>query len=165
MHDDDKSNSHGSATTSATSRAAPDKGREPDFLAEQSAEAQAALADTLNRIQATLKDTADLEQWAREYPWASVGVAAAFGFITAAAITPSGHDPRKEWMEMVREALREGYIPTEPPGQEPKESGSAVGSAFSSLLKTFGDALQSSIVAAVTAKATAEPSPNGHHDE
>ena len=117
-------------------------------------------------MQSTLKDTADLQEWARQYPWASVGVAAAFGFIAAAAVTPSGHDPRKEWMEMVREALREGYIPTEPPGQEPKQSGSAVGSAFSSLLKTFGGALQSSIVAAVTAKAqTSEPSTNGHHDD
>lgn len=116
-------------------------------------------------MQEALKDSADLNQWTREYPWASVGVAAALGFVTAASLTPSGHDPRKEWMEMVRQALREGYIPTEPPGTEP-QGPSKASLAFSSLLKTFGGALQSSVVAALTAKAQApDPSANGHHEE
>lgn len=138
---------------------------EAEFLARQAAEAKAAITVGIERLHETLRDSADITEWTRQYPWTSVGVAAAAGFLAAAALTPSGHDPRKEWKEVVREALREGYVPAGPPGEpaQPQQPG-AMHAALGSLFKTVGGALQSSLIAALTAKAQAQPSTDGQPD-
>jgi len=139
---------------------------EADFLARQSAEAKAAVSATLDRMRQDLKDGADLQAWTREYPWPSVGIAAALGFLAAAAITPAGRDPHHEkWSALLHEVLgdeRAAKVETETHAAAHQ---SAVGSVFKSLLKTFGGALQSSLIAAVSAKAQQaadQPSQNGH---
>lgn len=118
-------------------------------------------------MEQTLKDTVDLNAWTREYPWASVGVAAVAGFMAAAALTPTASSrQKKEWTAFLREALaeaeaKEGVAPAA------TSQGSMWGGALSGLLRTFGSALQSSVVAAATAKMQqpeATVSPNGHHE-
>lgn len=119
-------------------------------------------------MEQTLKDSADLNAWTREYPWASVGVAALTGFVAAAALTPTGSSKqKKEWTAFLREALAEAES-RESHAAAPAEAhqGSMFGNAVSGLLRTFGSALQSSVVAAATAKMQqpdAVPT-NGYHE-
>lgn len=142
---------------------------EAEFLARQAAEAKAAVTASIERLQESLRDSADITEWTRQYPWASVGVAAACGFLAAAALTPSGHDPRKEWKEVVREALREGYVPAGPPGEgAPPQQPGAMHAAIGGLFKTVAGTLQSTLIAALAAKAQSasdqqqDASTNGH---
>ena len=168
MNADSKNRTHSTDTTSTT-RLDPELSRlsESEFLARQAEEAQKAIRAKIERIEQTLKDSADLQAWTREYPWASVGAAALAGFVAAAAITPtSSSRQKKEWTALLRELLAEAE---EKEGHAPGETqhGSMLGGALSGLLKTFGTALQSSIIAAATAKAqqpSDTASSNGHHE-
>lgn len=65
---------------------------EPDYLAQQTADAEAALANTLADLKFDLAQAADLSRWVRKYPWISVGAAAVTGFAAASAIVPRPED-------------------------------------------------------------------------
>lgn len=59
---------------------------EEELLDRQADEARAALDQTWTEFKHSLRDTAKLEVWARRYPWAVAGAAAAGGFLLATAI-------------------------------------------------------------------------------
>lgn len=62
---------------------------EASYLAAQEANAKAALQQTLDDLTRNLKVAADPCLWTHRYPWLSVGVAAAAGFVAARAVAPS----------------------------------------------------------------------------
>ena len=66
---------------------------EQEFLAQQVADAQAAIEQTLNDLRQSLKTAVDLRLWTRQHPWACVGMAAAAGFAAAHAVATSSHEP------------------------------------------------------------------------
>jgi hypothetical protein len=64
---------------------------EEALLDQQAAEARAAFEQTLNELKQSLRDSAKLKVWAKRYPWAVAGAAAAGGFLLATAIcSPRG---------------------------------------------------------------------------
>ncbi len=68
---------------------------EASLLADQAAAAQRTITGTLERMRADLGASADLEAWARKYPWPTVGAAAAVGFLAVVAVgsKPTPRDP------------------------------------------------------------------------
>ncbi len=85
-----KTSTQNSATDSdAMSRNDRDqkKFRETEFLAREVADAKAALVDTVVEIKSSAIESMDLRAWARQYPWAALGVAAVTGFAAATMLS------------------------------------------------------------------------------
>ncbi|MBL9080833.1 MAG: hypothetical protein JNK76_03455 [Planctomycetales bacterium] len=58
--------------------------------------ARAQMTATTQRLREGAVQAADPQAWARKHPWATVGVAAAAGFVTAGAINKSRQAKREE---------------------------------------------------------------------
>jgi len=73
---------------------------EADFLADQQAKAKAAMdtafADMKRALGNAFKDNAQLTEWMGAYPWVSLGLGAAVGFLTGSALTPARDETFKE---------------------------------------------------------------------
>ncbi len=135
--------------------AAAPHAREPseaDFLADQAAAAQRALSATLERMCADLGDSADLTAWARRYPWPTMGVAAAFGFLAVVAIG----SPRSA--RSVDSAAPEENESTSRParGGRPSQQGLFY-NLMSEILRNFANAAQGALLAAIGARFQAPP--------
>jgi hypothetical protein len=65
------------------------KRSERGFLADQAADAKAAMIRTLDEMKDTLARVADLRLWAKRHPWLFIGAAVAVGFATGALFTPA----------------------------------------------------------------------------
>ena len=115
-------------------------------------------------MQQSLKDSADVQAWTRKYPWPSLGVAAAMGFLAAQSLAarPSRAEIRQ------RAALDDSFDDADDvrAARRAKRRGrSALRKLISPLFEMLVGALQSSIVAAATAhfqQPPQEPSSNGH---
>jgi len=65
------------------------------FLAQQAADAKAAMQHTVVDMQATAKEVANISWWTQQYPWYAVGAATALGFLAATSVlAPADHRPR-----------------------------------------------------------------------
>jgi hypothetical protein len=62
---------------------------EAEFLAHESRLAAEALRGALHDLSEGLHSAADVRLWTQQYPWLSVGVAAATGFAAAAVLAPA----------------------------------------------------------------------------
>src|SRR5262245_33388698 len=89
------------------------------FLAQQAADAKAAVRRTMADIKATAPEVANVRWWTQHYPWYAVGTAAVLGFLTATQVLapanqqaqnapPSEGPPvaRPSWMASLFELLR-----------------------------------------------------------
>lgn len=109
----------------------------------------------------SLKDSADVRAWAKQYPWATLGAAATAGFLAAAAVVPkrrvSEQEPEPALLERIladeQIAARIKELADEDKTR-PKRPGMMSSLAFT-LLRTFGPAVQSAIASALAAKAAA----------
>lgn len=141
---------------------------ESEFLEGQANAARAAIGETLTNMRTTLKDAGDIKAWARQYPWPSVGAAAAIGFLAAGVLAPSRKSNGRP------DTLMERVLADEEISKRLKELSSAdagsrwpmLSSMFSGLLQNFGGTLQSTLVATIAALAQsaaehrrAEPEP------
>ena len=64
------------------------------FLAQQAADAQAAIHQTLTAMQATAREAANVRWWTQHYPWTAVGTAAVLGYVvTTAVLAPPAPPP------------------------------------------------------------------------
>jgi len=144
MNSDRPSNESASARTHESGQNGHSaKASEADILAEQAAEAQAALKSAVEDLTKSLKASADPIAWTKRYPIASLGVAAVAGFTAAKLVMPS-HQPQ-------------GI----PPGYQayagPATNGSAAPAGpqrpgiMSWLMATFGDVIKDSVQAAIMA--------------
>ncbi len=113
----------------------------------------------------SLKDSADVRAWAKQYPWATLGAAAAAGFLAATAVIPKRRDSDAEHEPVLMERiLADEQIAArikelaEEDESRPKRFGVASSLAMT-LLRTFGPAVQSAIASALAAKAVA-PDPD-----
>src|ERR1051325_3276926 len=102
MQDDARGKGPDSASASKSQTA---KTPESEFLRKQADDARRAITDTLARMEQSLKESADVKAWTREYPWPSLGVAAACGFLTAMALTPSRRRGRSQKLSAVMDDL------------------------------------------------------------
>ncbi len=96
--------------------ATPEK--ESEFLSRQALDARAAIARTVERLQANLAEGADPREWTRRYPRISVGAAAIAGFAAAWALVPSKEEQALKHLEKIRRAMT-------PPVESPEEDAAA----------------------------------------
>jgi hypothetical protein len=103
MKPDNTSSGASSATTSPSEPAHPasapqdpavkntpeSKLSEAEFLKRQADDAKAAISQSLSDLTAKLRNGVDPLVWARQYPWISLGVAAAAGFVGTSMVVPS----------------------------------------------------------------------------
>lgn len=166
MHDDTENKKRASdATSPADPR--PANPSEAEYLKREADDARGAISRTLHEMRASLKDAGDVRAWARTYPWSTLGVAAAAGFLVAAAFVPRrgrGRDDQDAALleriltdEQIESRLRE--LAKEDVGRPPREG--VLHTLVTSLVKTFGPAVQSAVTAAIAARTPPPPSPNG----
>ena|GEM_PF-1518775 len=74
---------------------------EQEYLERQVAESRQAIQNSLAGLKTGARQAADLQAWAKRYPWGVVGVAAAAGLAAATAFLPRKKQP------VTDEALRE----------------------------------------------------------
>jgi ElaB/YqjD/DUF883 family membrane-anchored ribosome-binding protein len=171
MNNVGSSNAPVSDTTSPTEPARQERRQATvsprDFLGQQADEAQAAMTATLAEMQESLKDAADLDAWARQYPWPTVGAAAALGFLVAATVTPSKHSDQAAQKESLVELLEEALSDERLGRARDRGKRTLLGSLFANVLGSFVTVLQTSLWSALSARSqpAAPPSTNGAQTE
>jgi len=117
MNASDKTKGRSSAGTSATApHAKPHTPvTEAEYVARQTAEARAAISNTINAISGDMKDTVDVRLWTKQYPWLAVGAAVCAGFAAACAVVPSKAEEEKLTLEALARRLKPDPKPQPPP--------------------------------------------------
>jgi hypothetical protein len=80
-------------------------GNETELLATEAAAARAAVLQVIGDLKSGLSTAADPRLWARQHPWAAVGVAAVAGFAAAALVVPSQDKKLKEKLADIFDAV------------------------------------------------------------
>ena len=78
---------------------------EADYLTQQAEDAKAAIARTFTAIAQGLGQGVNPLQWARQYPWATLGASAVAGFVAASLLIPSKEDQALRKLAAIERAL------------------------------------------------------------
>ncbi len=133
---------------------------ESDFLAAEAATASQKITDHVGRLGTHLKDSADVAAWARKYPWPTLGVAAALGFLAGSAIF--GRRSKDNTAEMFAEALAAKAAAASAPPQPSMFSGlisQVVGALIVALEGAIAGAFSSRMNAANPPDTSAQAAP------
>jgi hypothetical protein len=122
---------------------------EADYLAREVTEAKAALTHSLTDLKLGLANGADLRQWVKHYPWASLGAALAAGFSAAAVVTPAPGESVTDKLSRLRSDGQPSSNESSAPQQIKSTNGQAVtDKLIGSLFDLAKVLVQSLIVAA-----------------
>lgn len=114
MKSDNASSGSNSGGTSATKPPAPDtppeKLSEAEYLAQQAETAKQALAHAWQQAKTRLGQGVAPSEWAKEYPWITVGAAAVAGFVATAALVPSKEQQALKKLAAIERALNPGPV-------------------------------------------------------
>jgi hypothetical protein len=137
---------------------------ESEYVAQQAADARAAISHTISAIKADLAETVDVRLWTRQYPWMAVAAAACAGFAAACAVVPTKEDQALKRLSKIERALNPSG------GAPPESSGSMDGqqnqahysggrqSLWTSIAKEVIGAVKPMMLSALTAGVTAKAS-------
>jgi hypothetical protein len=156
------------------SKPAPEPGQpaptndEAAFLAQQAADAKAAISATLAEIGKDLGKAVNVGALTRQYPWLTLGASTVAGFVATSLLVPSKEDQALKRLAKIERALN-----PEPPPAKPEDTGtntqdykkgkqSFSRALMGEVLKAVQPALMSMLTAGVAAK-TAKPSPEEMH--
>jgi hypothetical protein len=104
-------NANSARTSGTTSTPAPktagdaSKMSEADFLAQQAAEAKAAMSRAMAQLKVDLGETVNVAAWTRQYPWISLGTVAVAGFLATSALIPSKEQQALKRLRAIERAL------------------------------------------------------------
>jgi hypothetical protein len=182
MKTENETNAPSTATTSPNGRentsknnAAPEPGRpaptgdEAAFLAQQAADAKAAITRTLSALGTDLGQAVNVNHLTRNHPWMTLGASAVAGFVASALLVPSKEDQALKKLAKIERALNPP--PPEPKREETAREGaegykagrtSFARSVMGEVIKAVQPALLSMLTAGVTAQA-AKPSQEEMH--
>src|SRR5881275_1989199 len=117
-----RENAGSAASSGATSNRPPAPKKkndlsEADFLADQQVKAKAAMdtafADMKKAIASGFSSNAQLSEWMGAYPWVSLGLGAAAGFLAGSALTPARDETFKERLESLIEEVKRKQVKEE----------------------------------------------------
>lgn len=144
---------------------------EAAFLAQQAADAKAAIARTLSELGNGLGQAVNVAGLTRQFPWATLGASAVAGFVATAMLVPSKEDQALKRLAKIERALN----PPPPPKKEGSEEDHGAGAQqykagrqsftrtiMGEVIKAVQPALLSMLTAGVTAHA-AKPSQEEMH--
>jgi hypothetical protein len=136
---------------------------EAAFLAQQAADAKAAISAALSDIGTNLGQAVNVGALTRQHPWLTLGASTVAGFIASALLVPSKEDQALKKLAKIERALN----PAPPVSGKPEESSNgdsaqdykkgkqSFGRAiFGEVIKAVQPAILSMLTAGVTAKAT-----------
>jgi hypothetical protein len=126
---------------------------EGEFLAAHAAAARGKFTDRLQQLQDHLKDCADVPAWTRKYPWPSLGIAAALGFLAGTAVTGKRSKPNLD--DLLAEALAAKAATAASTVPKPSMMAGLVGQLVGSLI----GALEGAIAGAFSSKMAAANTP------
>ena len=78
---------------------------EADYLTLQQEHAKAAIARTVAEMKKALAEGANPVEWAKQYPWATLGVSAVAGFVAATMLIPSREQQALKKLAEIERAL------------------------------------------------------------
>jgi hypothetical protein len=166
MNSAGNANAPTSATTSSSAPASaaaattnPGELSEAQFLQQQAELAKEAIARTFKQVTAGLGQGANPVEWAKEYPWVSVGAAAVAGFVAANMLIPSKEDQALKKLARLERALSAPPPPVidgSTPDKDPAKHGVLYG-----LMNQALKAIQPAIISAITAHVAKNEPTNG----
>src|SRR5918998_1038116 len=83
----------------------PAKLSEAEYLTQQAENAKAAIAAAMKELTAKLGEGVNPIDWAKRYPWASVGASAVAGFVAASLLIPSKEQQALARLAKIERAL------------------------------------------------------------
>ena len=146
---------------------------EADYLTLQQEHAKAAIGRVVGELKTALAEGANPTEWAKQYPWATLGVSAVAGFVAASMLIPSREQQALKKLAEIERALNpeprrrvERERDEHPDSVDGKAGADAYKSGRQSFMtaimgeaiKAVRPALISLLTAGVTAKA-AKPTP------
>jgi type IV secretory pathway VirB10-like protein len=149
-----RENAGSAASSGATSNRQPPpqkpkKQSEADFLLEQQTRAKAAMDRTLQEMKQAItngfKDNAHLTEWMGAYPWVSIGVGLAGGFLAASALTPARDETFQERLRSLIKEVEEKEVDLEKPPRKEKGAERAAKAAVEAQKPTFMASLGSGV--------------------
>jgi hypothetical protein len=157
-----------SASQHQDDRKPADKLSDADFLNRQAEEAMAAIKRTFTQMKGDLAEGANPVEWAREYPWLTLGASAVAGFVATSMLVPSKEEQALRKLAKIERALNPERHRREPAKHEDSNGngksdhqeaggGGMMSMLARELIKTFRPALVSLITAGVAGK-VAKPS-------
>ena len=78
---------------------------EADFLLLQQEHAKAAIGRVVSELKGALAEGADPRLWAKQYPWATLGVSAIAGFVATSMLVPSREQQALKKLAEIERAL------------------------------------------------------------
>lgn len=106
---------------------------EAEYLAQQAETAKLALAHAWEQVKGRLGQGIAPGEWAKEYPWITIGAAAVAGFVATAALVPSKEEQALRKLAAIERALNPA-----PPREEEHANGNGNGKkAGSGLMGTL----------------------------
>jgi len=125
-----------------------------------------AIAQTASDLQTRLKEGLDVKAWSAEFPWITLGVAAAAGFFVGSAVTPSREQTFQERLKSLFPEVTAAPETTASASPADASAAAKKPGALSSLSAHLFDALKTAVVStissAVTAKTHQEAAGNGN---
>jgi hypothetical protein len=146
---------------------------EADFLAQQAADAQVAMAQAWEELKHSLTTGVDVKQWTARYPWIATGTALAAGVAAGYLLTPRDRDEAAEMWEKLKAKLSgsgqadENTVYVEAangkPAQAPQQSSSLLGTIAKEAMKSLMPMLTSMLGGAIGGGQAQQPDDAGQH--
>jgi hypothetical protein len=155
MNSGSTSSGKSSAQTSNKPRATES---ESEFLVRQQREASEAISKTVARLKDDLGKSADPRLWTKEYPWATLAVAAVGGFMAASLAVPSKEQQALKRLARIEQALYPNGRDNGTTPQEARKDKGILRGILSSAAKSLQPLIMSAITGAITGK-VAQPDP------
>ncbi len=133
---------------------------ESAFLAQQAADARAAIARTLSEMGTALGQGVSVGNLTRQYPWLTLGASTVAGFLASAALVPSKEDQALKKLARIERALHPPQPKPGPPQSMGAEGANQFKAGHQSFMRTIlGEvikAIQPALVSLLTAGVTAQ---------
>jgi hypothetical protein len=166
MNSDNASSGSSSGATSGTKPPDPDtppeKLSEAEYLAQQAETAKQALAHAWQEVKVRLGQGVAPAEWAKQYPWITVGAAAVAGFVATAALVPSKEEQALKKLAAIERALNPAPSREDErssTGNGRKEGSGLVGTLLHEVLNIAKPVLLSMMTAGIGGAAAAPQQP------
>jgi hypothetical protein len=161
MKSEKSSSEANSGTTSASAPESWADLSEAQFLQKQQELAKQAIERTWAQITSGLKEGADPIEWARQYPWAAVGVAAVAGFAATTTLVPSKRQQALRQLAELQRAVNPSLADVVAEASSDKGHAEKKG-WLATILVDAMKTLQPVLVSAITAKVSKAQAQNGY---
>ena len=125
---------------------------ENEYLQKQTADAQKAIAEAVQKLKVAVADKANPRQLMRKFPFVTLGSTIAVGFVAAVVAIPSWEQQELKRLERIRRAMHPELAPKPAAKNAGTGEAPAKGPLWLSITKEVLQAVRPMLTALVTAK-------------